>query len=220
MATIQIPDLPDNSMVSKAPKKAKPAVSKPEEKQIEKVALSGKVVKKKKTGFARFLERFFGDDIPNVKDYLIDDIAIPAVKNTIDSLICSATGILLFGDAGRRRTSNGGGYYGGRPYTNYGSYYSGGGGQSVASRQNLRPKRPFDDLIFDIRGDADRILQGMFDVLETYGRVSVADLKGLLDISQEFTDNNWGWTNLDGSDIRRVKEGFVLVLPDVVSLRR
>lgn len=220
MATIQIPDLPDNSMVSKTPKKVKPTSPKSEEKQIEKVALSGKVVKKKKTGFARFLERFFGDDIPNVKDYLIDDIAIPAVKNTIDNLICSATGILLFGDAGRRRGNNGGGgYYSGRPFTNYGSYYS-GGGQSVASRQNLRPKRPFDDLIFDVRGDADRILQGMFDILEAYGRVSVADLKGLLDISQEFTDNNWGWNNLDGSDIRRVKEGYVLILPDAVSLRR
>ena len=48
--------------------------------------------------------------------------------------------------------------------------------------------------------------------------VSVADMYDAVGETSDFTDNKWGWSDLDGVTIQRVSNGFVLRMPRVESL--
>ena len=91
----------------------------PQGKKIVKV-VNGPVKTKKKSLGRRFSETFIGEDKETVKSYLLFDVIVPAVKDTISELVKSAIDMILFGDTKasnvRRR--------GGASYTSYGSYYN------------------------------------------------------------------------------------------------
>lgn len=211
-------NLPDNSYASRAKKQAEAPA---EKKELNKV-VEGKIIQKKKPIHKRFAERFFGQDIPDLKEYMADEILIPGVKNLLGSIVdgigngfMDFLNMAIFGTVQRR------GGISSRPYTSYGSYYNGNSRRDARrpTVNTVRPKKMFDDLIFETRADADRVLRSLFDVLEAYGRVSVADLNQLLGVTGQWSDNNWGWDNLAGADIRREREGYFLYLPDVISLK-
>lgn len=215
---INADNLPNNSYAARSQKKAE---KEPERKELDKV-VQGKVVQKKKPMRKRFAERFFGEDIPDLKEYMSEEILIPGVKNLLGSIVdgigngfMDFLNMAIFGNVQRR------GGISSRPYTSYGSYYNGRPNRQPQrpTVNTVRPKKMFDDLIFETRTDADKVLRSLFDVLEMYGRVSVADLNQLLGVTGQWSDNNWGWDNLSGSDIRREREGYVLYLPDVISLK-
>lgn len=221
MAKVEIPDYPDNSKTTRLKNRDAGINAKIVQTEMPKYIspiIKGKIVQKKKTIFKQALERFFGEDIPDVKNYLIDEVVIPSIKDFFAGLGHSATDIMFYGNA---RPYNGyrGGYPSIRQSGNYGSYYS------VKDRQDRptnfrRPKRAFDDIIFETRADGDVVLQGMFEYLENYGQVNVSCLKELCGITPDaFTDNDWGWKNLDGSDIKRIPEGYIISFPPVISLK-
>lgn len=62
----------------------------------------------------------------------------------------------------------------------------------------------------------------MYDLLNDYDTVSIADLNSLLGRSSSFTDQKWGWTNLKGSRIYKNlgsrNRGYILELPRVVAI--
>jgi biotin operon repressor len=58
----------------------------------------------------------------------------------------------------------------------------------------------------------------MYDLLKEYEMVSVQDLYTLLGKSSSYVDQKWGWMDLQGSQIRRVRDGYILELPKVTSL--
>lgn len=223
MATVQIPEAPDNSYKMRLQKKPEGENSeKPQEKNLQKV-ISGKVITKKKSVWVRMKERFFANESMDLKEYFVDEVFIPGIKNLLGGIvdgvgngIMDSFNMAIFGTAARRRTS----FDRGR-YTNYGSYYNGGRSRRDDARSavNPRSKKTFDDVILETRKDADDILRILFDVLERYGRVSVADLNELIGVTGQYTDNYWGWDNLESADIKRVREGYLLLLPDVISLK-
>lgn len=59
----------------------------------------------------------------------------------------------------------------------------------------------------------------MDDLMRKYETVSVADLYELLGLDFNYTDEKWGWVNLDDAGIRRVRNGYLLDLPKPESLR-
>ena len=67
-----------------------------DEKRAEKV-VQGKVKVKKKGEVRKFADVFVAEDAHNVKDYLITEVAIPAIKNTIIDLITNGV-TMLFND--------------------------------------------------------------------------------------------------------------------------
>lgn len=218
MAKVDLDNLPNNSYAAKAQNKTR---MESEKKELNKV-VEGKIIQKKKPIHKRFAERFFGQDIPDLKEYMADEILIPGVKNLLGSIVdgigngfMDFLNMAIFGTVQRR------GGISSRPYTSYGSYYSGNSRRDTRrpTPNTVHPKKMFDDLIFETRADADKVLRSLFDVLEAYGRVSVADLNQLLGVTGQWSDNNWGWDNLAGADIRRERDGYLLSLPDVISLK-
>lgn len=76
-----------------------------------------------------------------------------------------------------------------------------------------------DSLIFESKSDADQVLESMFDIIETYGIASMADLYELAGLkSRNFSDTRLGWTDLDSAMVVRCRYGYLLKLPRPVAI--
>ena len=156
---------------------------------------------------------FLPDDIANVKSYIISDVIVPAIKKTVSDIVDS----FLYPDGRGRRRSSG-------SSVSYNSYYDGkrdSRKNSSQPRSSLNVNKHLDEIIIDNRGDAEKVLDGLFDYLETYEVVSVGDLYELLGLSSNssYVDEKYGWTDLSEADVVRVRDGWKLRLPRVSPLR-
>lgn len=211
MATHEMPkreDIVKTIGVDLAPAKKEEPV---DEKRVGKVT-SGKVVKKKASLGRRFLNAFFGEEVEDVRGYILQDILIPTIKETINEIICGGTGIILFGNAkGNRGNKKPGTYF------SYNSIYD-----NKKQRPNDRRdsnRYSIDDIILESRGEAEEVLSNLLDLIQDYGAARVADLNDMVGVTGQFTDNYWGWTDLSGASVKRVREGYLLVLPKAVNLK-
>lgn len=180
------------------------------DKKVEKI-VSGVVVKQKKGLGKRFSENFLGDDSKNVGTYVLYDVFIPAAKETIVEMVKSAIEMLMFGERRNRSRSSSGG-----SYTSYGSYFKTPDrrpdGRREISRQG-RARHDFDEIMISDRGEAEKVLFHLYDLCEDYGMASVADFYDLVGIDSNFTDQKYGWTDLRGVTVERVRGGYIIDLP-------
>ena len=83
-----------------------------------------------------------------------------------------------------------------------------------------RAAHDFDEIILDTRREAEEVLSRLYDILSKYEVVTVSDLYDLTGIDSNYTDQDWGWTELRGSQIVNVRNGYLLDLPKPEPLRR
>lgn len=209
--TINPEDYPANPLV---PPKAEP---KKEERQKLQQVTKGKVTRRKQSSAKKALEAFVGDDVSDVKGYILEDVIIPAIKNVISDVVGGGIDMLLFGDTKARKSRSN------QQRTVY-NYSSIRDGERRDRRRDTRDdnkhlRYAYDDLIFDSKGDAEEVLDLLIEHIEQFGDVSVADLNDLVGVSGAFTDGYWGWTDLSRADLKRVHGGWMLVLPRVVNLK-
>lgn len=184
-------------------------------KKQEKV-ITGKVIKKKKTLGKKFAETFLGDDLESVSAYIIHDVIIPAAKNMMSDTVSNGIEMLLFGQVRGSRTARDKN----KSYVSYNSPYREQGkvnNERQFSTKN-RARHNFDDIILESRGEAELVLSHLVDLTEDYGMARVADLYDLVDITSNFTDDKYGWTNLSQAQIERVRNGYLINLPRTVVL--
>lgn len=186
-----------------------------EEKKKLKPVISGKTTAKKKSGVQKVASAFTPDDMDNVKSYILLDVVVPIVKKALSEIISTGTDIMLYGEAGvsKKKTM--------ASKTSYGGYYEGTNLNNRDRAHSSYRNRGFDydDIIFDTRGDAEMVLDTMFDIIGRYGAVSVQDLYELADIPNEnYTMTRYGWTRLGSASVQRCPEGYVIKLPRVEPL--
>lgn len=190
------------------------------EKKIEKIA-TGKVVRRKKTLGTRVHQMFSGESAAQVRNYVMYDVLVPAFKDMISDATSGAVDRILFGDdrAHRSRRRGRGDIF--ERSTGRIAYHR----MSEPSRtrrdeprQSIRPDRRSSaastEILMSTRAEAQEALDVLFELLHKYEAVSVSDLNNLLGLDNQYTDDKWGWLALSGSDIRRVREGYVLILPE------
>jgi uncharacterized protein YerC len=85
------------------------------------------------------------------------------------------------------------------------------------SRQ-ARATHNFDEVILPTRREAEEVLDFLHDLLTRYETVSVSDLYELVGETGNFTDEKWGWTDLAGASVSRVRDGYLLNLPRPVPI--
>lgn len=183
--------------------KAKEGAS-PEKKVIAKAKVQ------KKSAIKEALRTFFAQDLPEIAEHLVIDVAIPAAKNAITDMVTLGIQQLLYGEVDpRRRLSSG--------YTSYSSSSRSDRGRAYyESRRTERrePRQPkptnVEDLVFDTRGDAVDVIEYVAESIEQYGQVSVADLMSSVGIQPRYTDERWGWTTIDAFEIRQIREGWLV----------
>lgn len=181
----------------------------PQGEKREKVEAVAHGKKIQKTGLNKFIDFIVGDDSKNVFSYLWNDILVPAAKNMLFDMIRDGAEMRIFGEVRNRgrRDRN----------TTYVSY-------DQISRDRREPRtherkisKP-DEVLIEDREEAEEVLSRMYDYWETYGIVSLAEYYDLVGVAGDFTDNKWGWDNLKGSRILRVRDGYIVDLPKMIPL--
>jgi hypothetical protein len=80
--------------------------------------------------------------------------------------------------------------------------------------QRGRAKHDFDEIVLDQRAEAEEVIDRLYDVVNKYEQATVADLYDLVGLSSTHTDHKWGWTDLRGAGVSRIRDGYLLDLPD------
>lgn len=183
-----------------------------EKKKVEKV-ISGKARVKKKSEAAKFTEKIIStEDVGNLKSYLLEDVIIPTIRNTIWDAITNSLDMILFGGTGRGKRKSL------SSKVSYRDYYDKDRRGSSRSSERKRTGYSFDDIILESRGEAEEVLERMDELIDTYSFASVADLYDLVGITCEYTDNKYGWTNIRNAEPIRVRDGYMLKMPKALPI--
>lgn len=199
------PEFPPNSEASKKG---------PPDKDIHRVT-SGDVTRKKKSFRKQFSETFVEGTVQGSIRYAIFDVVLPMARDLVWEAVSEGFRNLIFGDSRRGRGSR-------TPQsgpTGYVSYDRFSSGHRMSSSQRTmsrlaRSQHDFDDIVLDSRVEAEEVIDKLFEVVSRYGAASVADLYELVGLSTAHTDQKWGWTDVRGAGVSRIRGGYLLDLPD------
>lgn len=172
-------------------------------KKVERVA-NGKT--RRKNEVRKLADVFIAEDVHSVKDYIVQEVLLPAAKKAISEMVSTGIDMLLYGESkSKNRNRN-------ESRVSYTKYYERERDYDRGTRTRTRGY-DYDDIILDTRREAEEVLDRMQDLIDTYGMVSVADLYDLVGINGSYTDNKYGWTHLRSADVQRVHDGYLLKLP-------
>jgi hypothetical protein len=211
-------DFPSNS---KMPRPQNPAAE--QEKKVESV-VTNDVETRKKSLFRRFVNVFIGGDSKSVVHYVVSEVLVPQAKDMITEAASQGFERFIYGESRTPRRHGGSGRPGGPQPVQYNRYAV--RGNNPIGRAGTEDRRPtaqprsqsIDDILLATRVEAETVLDRLYDLLKEYECASVADLYSLVGLSSSYTDQKWGWTDLHGSQVRRVRDGYILELPKTTSL--
>lgn len=174
-------------------------------------------VKVKKRGVLnRLTKGIFAGDAGSIMEYLLDSVIIPKIQDIFMDTVTRGTEYMVYGDTKASRIHNER-----RSSIYYGGVANQRTGQSRASN-NSEPKRnsydDYSDLIFRDRQKAEEILSRMYEDLQDYECCTVLSLKSMMGFNTTHTDEKYGWTDLTGSRIKKVRGGWLLELPTAIFL--
>lgn len=171
--------------------------------------LKGIVVQEKQG----FLSSFLKDDANDIGDFIWNEIIKPTMKKLVYDVITDSIGMLL-GQDNKSKTR----YNKYRSYTYYDDYdwvssssrydrfsYGGGGYEERSKKAKT--------IAFKTEEDANEVLHLMNERIRKYGRCSIMTLNDLAGVESEYTDEDWGWSNLSSAKIIHTSNGYELRLP-------
>ena len=185
-------------------------------KKVEKITV-GEVTRRKKPLGRRFLDTFFGGDAKGVLGYVLMDVLVPAAKDMAADAVSQGIERMIFGEARSTSRRTGARPGGNNSYVSYNRYSTGNPiGRREEPREVSRKARgnhDFDEIILATRVEAEEVIGRLFDLVSQYEMATVADLYELVGVSGNYTDEKWGWTDVRGAGVTRVRSGYLLDLP-------
>jgi hypothetical protein len=213
-------EFPGNSHIDKEGEKPKEPET-PPEKKVEQITQESAKRRKKPLG-KRFSGMFFGGDAKTAGSYVLFEVMLPAAK---DMLVEGGSQIIermIYGDSrrtGRRRAGSTTPVSGERGYVSYNRYSQPQQEPPIAMSRRARAQHDFDEIVLETRPEAEAVMDQMYEFLSRYNVVLVADLYGMVGITATHVDNKWGWTDLRGTGVSRIRGGgYLLDLPEPKSL--
>jgi hypothetical protein len=199
------PEFPPNSKISKT--------NENQEKNITQV-VSGGAVRRRKSLRKQFSETFVAGDIRTAIRYVAFDVLLPAAKDMVVDSFTQGIEKLIFGDSRRRGSTSP--MAGPTGYVSYNRYSMAGrsSGPSRALSRQARARHNFDEIILDDRVEAENVVDNLFELVSRYESATVADLYELVGLNSTHTDHKWGWTDLHGAGVTRIRGGYLLDLPE------
>jgi hypothetical protein len=195
-------DLPDKTAEISPPKK-----------KIEPVVSGAKKVQRPAT--RRFMDFLLAESPKAIARKVGTEVVVPRIKAGIEQAFNEFLSGILWNNGMNRPPSNivqgavlrAGGI-------NYNGISTQGAGiqqarQAVVSQSSGN----YQDLTVPSQQMAETLLGNLYDLLNQYRVVCVADLYELAGITPAISDNSYGWQSLDGARISKVRDGFLLELP-------
>jgi len=209
-------EFPGNS--NKGKERAKQVHREPE-KKVERI-VQGRVQRRKKPLGRRMKETFFGGDGRGVWEYITGDVLIPSLKDTIADVVTLGIERMIFDEV---RPSGRRGRRDPRGPVRYDRYSSSGRRGDRDEPRNMsrrdRSRHNFDEIILNSRVEAEETIDAMFDLIQQFEEVTVADLYELVGVTSNYTDQKWGWDDLTGAGATRLSGGgYLLDLPRPIPL--
>ena len=204
---------PTNSRVGRA--KNNEEESRP---KVERIT-TGKVERRKTPLGKRFKDMFVGGDASSVGSYILFEVLLPAAKDAISDAVSQGMDRLIFGDS-RRSSSRSNSRPGTSSYTPYNRYASTPPWKADrredprrdVSRRS-RASHDFGEILLGSRIEADEVIEKLYELCSQYGQATVADMYNLVGVTPQFTDEKWGWIDMQGTDVKRTRDGYMLILP-------
>lgn len=203
-----------------------PTPSVPNEEEphkLEKV-VTGRVVRRKKPLGRRLKETFFGSDSSSVFGYLGKEVLLPALQNLITDFVTQGIEKAVYGEVRHRRPQTG--YRGSYRQPNTHISYDRPSSivrpsQPTPARRPITQPSAFDigEVILGTKHEAQVVVDQLYERIRDYDCATVANLNELIGEMSSITDHKWGWTDLEGLEIKRVREGYLIILPDPEDLR-
>lgn len=168
-----------------------------------------KTVVRDKSTRRRIAEAFISEERGNIKEHVIFDVIIPAIKNAISDVITDGINMLLFGEKRKRKDGSG--------RTAYGSFWASSVAETsrrseVNSGSSRSSMGRYMDAAWESKDEADDILEQMTALFESYKAVTVADFFGMIDDPKNFpiesVHNKWGWKSLADVRVEKVGNGL------------
>lgn len=182
-----------------------------EERRAKKV-VRGTAKTRKKSDIHKIADVFISEDVNNVKTYVLMDVLVPAIKKAISDIVTNGIDMILYGETGRRSNSS-------SSKVSYRKYYDQRDDDRYSdSRTRSRTRIDFEDVSFPSRGEAEAAREQMEDIIDRYGVVTVADIYDMADLTQPYTSNKYGWTNIRSAEVVRVRDGYIIKLPKAMPI--
>lgn len=213
-------DFPSNSHRDKETK-VSPKTGAVPPKKVARITTSEPKRRKKPLG-TRFKETFFGgDNVRGVFGYVFGEVVVPMAKDMVADATTQAVERAVFGETRRgprgwnRGPSSAVGHvrYDGMARQPARTAPWQGQSQREVSRR-ARSTHDFDEIILESRGEAEQVLDTLYEIISQYNQAAVADLYEMVGITAMYTDQKYGWTNLQGASVQHIRGGqFLLNLP-------
>lgn len=202
--------------------KAKPnSEEKPEAKKIEAVVTGGVTRRKTPLG-KRLAETFIGGDARTVGGYVVFEVLVPAARDMITDAFTQGIERMVYGEVRSSSRRTGVRPSGQSGYVSYNRIAQSNNRPRTGGLDEFRRREPdhraranhdFDEIVIATRVEAEEVIKRLFDILESYDTATVADLYELVGITPNYTDGKWGWSQLPGAGVVRVRDGYLLDLP-------
>lgn len=82
--------------------------------------------------------------------------------------------------------------------------------KEISIRQN---QRECQEVLFETRGDVEKILDTLNYCISKYGCVTLADFYDLAGVRALYEDCKFGWTTLNGVKVVRKRDGYTIEFP-------
>lgn len=191
------------------------------EKRFDAVT-SNVTVEKNTSELSKLKKRFFAQDIKSVASNVLDKVIVPSLQKLLSDTFKQSLDWLIYGTKGSSSP------YSNQPYGNvsYSRYYQQQNPENqvpVWARPQQTPvPGPYavNSILFAERADAEIVLARMQEAVDNYGMVSVADFYDMINQTCSFTDQKWGWVNLNNDIAYVVRNGdqFSINFPPVRAL--
>ena len=184
------------------------------EHRVEKV-VKGEV-KRRQTFGKMIRDSFVPEDVENAGTYILSEMVVPGIRDGVFDILMGIIDYWRGGVGGTSRRRSGNSQPSRiRSMYDYGSKFRGG----VQEPREVRTsKYCYDDIVVGSRAEAEEVLASLKDIIRVYSVARVADLFDLVGVSGSYTDNNFGWTNLDNADYKRVSGGWLLIFPKAMPI--
>lgn len=222
-------DFPSNSLKGRLPQSDFPPPNAPERPKLEKI-IDGNVTQRKKPWAKRTIGMLIVQDIRTTGVNLFNDVLIPSLRDLAFDMVQGAASSTFGVDIRRASTTSLTRFVQGQqrsvqtasPQTNYNAISRPASTRppmGLTAAQLVPETITIDDLVFDDRGQAERVLEGLDNLIEEYGQASVWDLYEMVGISTDFVQQKWGWRNMQGASVTRTRDQrYALTLPKIQSI--
>jgi hypothetical protein len=189
-------------------------------KRVERVT-SAEAIRRRKPLGRQFKNTFIGGDAKTALGYVMANIVLPSARDMLSEFGTNFWDHLIYGSSKRARSGPTSGPLGYVSYNrmNQGASPSRHPGMPQTVSRQARARQSFDDIVIPSRQEAEEVLDRLYDLVSKYESATVADLYELVGLVSAHTDHKWGWEDLHGASVGRVRGGgYLLNLPEPQSL--